>query len=127
MLSAKAGDDAEANQHDDPRVAFVLMDYVVAEGTDNQRHQPEDQHGHGFGEMPVADIIQDIRAGDGIDHGPPNADDNVEDGHEFRGPPPCTGQPTRLTRVNHSWLGDVQDGRTYRRRNAAQSWFEGPA
>ena len=93
MLGAKARDDAEANQHDYPRVAFVLVHYFVAESTDNERHQPENQDCHGFWEMPVANVIQDIRAGNGIDHGPSNADGNVEDCHEFRGPPPCTGQP----------------------------------
>ena len=92
MLGAKAGDDAEANEHDDPRIAFVLVHQVVTEGPDNECRQPEDQDGDGFGEVAVANIVQDIRAGNGIDHGPSNADDNVEDCHEFGGPPPCTRQ-----------------------------------
>jgi hypothetical protein len=99
MLGAKAGDDAEANQHDYPRVAFVRVHQVVAKDTDNERQQREDQDCHGFWEMAVANIIQDIRTGNGIDHGPSNADDSVKDRHEFRGPPPCTGVSRIMTRV----------------------------
>ncbi len=87
MFCAEAGDDAKTDEHDHPGVAFVLVDAFVAEEADNQGAEADDEDGDAGGEVAVADVVEDVSAGDGVYHCPAELVEEVDEGEEFGGPP----------------------------------------
>ncbi|RDW68139.1 hypothetical protein BP6252_09535 [Coleophoma cylindrospora] len=96
VLCAKAGNDAEANQHDHPRVPLPLMNLFIPEHANNDGDQADNQDGHAHGQLCIADIVQNLGPGNRVHHGPPDLVRKVEKGNDLSGIP-----PERVARENH--------------------------
>lgn len=87
MAATKAGQDDETDEDDDPRVSVVQMQDLVTEKAHDNGEKTDDENAHGQGKFAVADIVQDRGSRDGVDHGPADLVDAVEDSKDLRGPP----------------------------------------
>ena len=92
MLRSKARDYTHTDQHNEPTVPLVLVDPFVPEEADDKSDKSNDQDGNAGWQLAVSDIVEDIGAGNRVDHGPPYLVEEVDESNQLRWPE-AKGEP----------------------------------
>ena len=85
-MSEFAQDDEEDDEAGDPAVELVIVNDLVAEQRDQKGRCGNDDDTRVARDVRV-DGVEELRANNDIDGGPPDAGEDVEDGNEFHAVP----------------------------------------
>lgn len=91
-VTAKSRHEGEHGDHQEPAVSFVEVDDFVSEESDEEGNEGDEDDADCKGAFSVRDRVDDLSAGNGIDHAPSDAGDDVDAGQEH-GTVPTEGVP----------------------------------